>query len=436
MTWFPRLCLCAATLVLSFLAAAAQSMPDMPEHQEMHDMHGMHGMQATTFVEAIENHESSGTSVEPISTPTPMLMSMHHGWMLMLHGEAFVNVIQQSGPRGGDKVFSTNWIMPMAQREFGRGQLTLRTMLSLEPATVTERRYPELFQVGETAFGKGIVDGQHPHDLFMEIGALYDLKLGKDSLLSFYAAPIGDPAIGPTAYPHRTSASEDPMATLGHHLEDSTHVAADVVTAGFAYKKARIEASGFHGREPDENRWNIDQGAIDSYSARLTVAPAINWIGQVSAARIVSPEVLAPHDNQFRMTASIGYNRALSQGNWANTLLWGRTRTLGQPQPFNGYLAESTLKFVRLNYVWGRVENVDRSNELLETADATDAFLARVQAYTLGYARDFHLIERADTGLGAQFTVYGKPAQLTPLYGDHPFGAVVFLRIRLHGKGM
>jgi hypothetical protein len=66
-------------------------------------------------------------------------------------------------------------------------------------------------------------------------------------LLSFYFAPMGDPAMGPTAYPHRASASENPIAPLGHHLEDSTHVSDDVITAGFTYRRARIEASGFHG---------------------------------------------------------------------------------------------------------------------------------------------------------------------------------------------
>jgi hypothetical protein len=414
-------------LQLSF--AAAQTRPcDMP------GMSG--GMKASSFVEAVEDHSSSGTSVEPASTPVPMMMSAHDGWMLMLHGEASINDIQQSGPRGGDKLFSTNWIMPMAQRDLGSGKLTLRTMLSLEPATITEREFPELFQVGETAFGKAIVDGQHPHNLFMEIAAIYDWKLAKNALLSFYAAPVGDPAIGPTAYPHRTSASEDPLATLGHHLEDSTHVADDVVTAGLTYKRARLEASGFHGREPGENRWTIGYGAIDSYSGRLTIAPAANWIGQFSAARIVSPEVLSPNDNQLRMTASIGYNRPLERGNWASTLLWGRTRTLGLPQPFNGYLAESTLKFADKNYVWSRIENVDRSTELLEQPAATEEFLARVQAYSFGYARDFHVIDHADTGLGAQVTLYEKPSFLTPEYGAHPVGVVMFVRIRLRGKGM
>ena len=110
-----------------------------------------------------------------------MLMTVKAGWTLMFHGEAFLSDIQQSGPRGADKFFSTNWWMPMAQRKFGKGTLTIRTMLSFEPATVSDRRYPELFQQGETAFGLPIVDGQHPHDFFMELAALYDYKVWRST---------------------------------------------------------------------------------------------------------------------------------------------------------------------------------------------------------------------------------------------------------------
>ena len=59
-----------------------------------------------------------------------------------------------------------------------------------------------------------------------------------------------------------------------------------------------------------------------------------------------------------------------------------------------------------------------------------------MQAYTVGYARDFHLTDHADTGLGAQLTLYEKPSFLAPIYGDHPAGVVMFLRVRLRGKGM
>ncbi|HKN61481.1 MAG TPA: hypothetical protein VJW93_09905, partial [Candidatus Acidoferrales bacterium] len=261
-----------------------------------------------SLIDQILDHSSAGTSGEPGSTPHAMLMTHVGDWTLMFHGSAFVNAIQQTGPRGGDKVFGTSWLMPMAQRSVGPGTLTVRGMFSLEPATITDRQYPELFQIGETAFGKPIVDGQHPHNFFMELAALYDVKLGEDTLLSFYAAPVGDPAMGPEAYPHRTSASEDPLASLGHHLQDSTHISDDVVTLGVTYKIARIEVSGFHGREPDENRWTISAGPIDSWSTRLTLNPAANWSGQYSIGRLHSPEQLFPAEDTLRMTASVMYD--------------------------------------------------------------------------------------------------------------------------------
>ncbi len=179
-------------------------MPRMT-HAAMAPMH------LRTFLKKIQYHATSGTSAEPNSTPMPMLMTRRGPWMLMFHANVFLTEEQQTSPHGGDKLFSTNWFMPMAQRRLGPGQLTVRAMFSLEPVTVTGRRYPLLFQQGETAFGLPIADGQHPHDFFMELAALYDLKLGQQSLLSFYAAPVGDPALGPTAYPHRASASENPV---------------------------------------------------------------------------------------------------------------------------------------------------------------------------------------------------------------------------------
>ena len=387
------------------------------------------------LITSILQHTDSGTSLEPASTPVPMLMTAAGKWRLMFHGEAFVNELQQSGPRGGDKFFSTNWFMPMAQRDLGPGQLTLRTMLSLEPATVSERRYPELFQQGETAYGRPIVDGQHPHDLFMELAAFYDLKLSEHALLSFYGAPVGDPAMGPAAYPHRASAAENPMAPLGHHLEDSTHIADDVVTVGLSYRRVRFEASGFHGREPDEDRWDLDAGRIDSWSTRVTFAPAQNWSMQYSLAHLTSPEAVHPGEDVRRMTASVMYNRPLARGNWSTTLLWGRNSDLNGNGVFNGYLAESTVHFLERNNFWGRVENVDRTSDLLlggapEPPNAPERFLGRVQAYTAGYDREFPWVPHVSTALGGQVTFYGKPAFLNSIYGEHPVGILLFVRFR------
>ncbi|MCU1272274.1 MAG: hypothetical protein JWN74_3568 [Acidobacteriaceae bacterium] len=433
------LCVFLVVAMVCLLRAQDSTAADSTAPMDMPDMEGMASekmnMHPSSLVNILEQHTTSGTDAEPDSTPTEMLMVRKRKWTLMFHGEVFLNEIQQTGPRGADKFFSTNWFMPMAQRKPGRGTLTLRTMLSLEPATVSSERYPELFQQGETAYGKPIVDGQHPHDFFMELAAIYDYKVAKNTMLSFYAAPVGDPAMGPPAYPHRDSASEDPLAPLGHHLQDSTHIANDVVTIGFTHKIFRLEASGFHGREPDEDRWDIDSGKIDSWSTRVTVNPAQNWSFQYSIGDLASPEALFPREDIRRITVSLIYNRPLHNGNWNSMALWGRNQSLQDGNVGNSYLLESTLRFLSKNNIWTRIENVDRTNELLLgekvlPPNFTERFFTRVKAYTAGYDHEFAHVPHLSTALGAQLTWYGVPQVLQPVYGSRPFGVVVFLRLR------
>lgn len=265
---------------------------------------------------------------------------------------------------------------------------------------------------------------------------MYDWKAGENTLLSIYAAPHGDPDMGPLAYPHRASASEDPIAPLGHHLQDSTHIAADVITTGFTYKNIRFEASGFHGREPDEYRWDLDSGAIDSWSTRVSVNPGQNWSAQYSIADLHSPESSVPQDDVRRMTVSLMYNRPMPHGNWASMILWGRNQSLTDGNVGNSYLLESTLQFAKKNYTWARVEDVDRTNELLDGGFRPPGFqeryFARVQAYTVGYDREIAKVSHLSTAIGAQIMFYGVPQVLVPAYGQHPFGAVFFLRVRSH----
>ncbi len=409
--------------------------PSMPGMAQEETDHRHMDMKSYSFISSLLQHATSGSDAEPNSTPFQMFMTTWGSWTLMFHGEGFLSEVQQSGPRGRDKLFSTNWWMPMAQRKFGKGTLTLRTMVSFEPATVSDRRYPELFQEGETAFGRPIVDGQHPHDFLMELAAMYDYKISEHTLVSVYAAPMGDPAMGPVAYPHRASASEDPIAPLGHHFQDSTHIAADVITLGITHRGLRVEASGFHGREPDELRWNINSGRIDSWSARVTANPGQNWSLQYSIAQLHSPEELAPSEDIRRMTASIQYNRPLPRGNWASLLLWGRNQDVAGGNVGNSYLLESTVRFLDRNYAWTRIENVDRTNALLLDSGAeppgfSERYFTRVQAYTAGYEREVGHIPHLSTALGGQLTWHGVPDALQPSYGRHPVGGILFLRLR------
>lgn len=410
-------------------AAAASALigqQDMSQMSGMANMPGMSGKSDTKMPMF-----ASGTSMNPASSPEPMIHLMAGSWMFMLHGEAFAADVQQSGPRGGDKFLSTNWFMAEASHPLAGGTFAVRSMLSLEPATVTDRRYPELFQTGETAFGSPIVDGQHPHNLFMELALRYTRPISEASSFTFYVAPVGDPALGPVAFPHRASASELPQAPLGHHLEDSTHISDEVVTGAIRYRAFGLEASGFHGAEPGENRWIIQTGGIDSYSARLTFAPGPNWEAQVSAGRLTRPEALEPGD-QTRVTASLSYNRPYAHGNWASTLLWGRVHKTADAANLNGYLAETVARFREANYVTGRIE-LDDKDELFREGQPLFGQVFRVAAYTAGYTRDIPLLPHITTGLGANFTTYTMPDALRMYYGQRPVAVWIFLRFRVKG---
>ena len=380
---------------------------------------------------------ASGTSVNPPSWPMPMLMTHFRHWNTMFMGTAFLVDTQQSGPRGGDKLYSPNWFMSSAEHRIGdRGAFQVDLMLSLDPATVTARRYPLLFQTGETAYGKPIIDAQHPHDFIMSLGFRYAQQLAEDTTFEAYFAPVGDPALGPVAFPHRASAMELPQATISHHWQDSTHVANEVVTVGVTHKKVKIEASGFYGSEPDENRWDIDSGAINSWAARLWFFPTKNWAIQVSTGRITHPEALEPGD-VVRTTASVEYTKPMSGGTWSSTLAWGRNHSTAAQRDLNSYLVESILPVRRKNFLTGRIELVDK-DELFAGQPETEAFLDRVYGSTfrvgtctIGYTRDIDLFRYVETAIGANFSAYSLPTVIKPYYGDHPAGGAIFIRFRL-----
>lgn len=422
---------------------AAQSPPPPPQNS-MPGM-SMPGPEMSGQMQGMNDagmylmERTSGTGANPASAPMKMLSFQKDGWALMFHGEGFITDVQQTGPRGADKFFSTNWFMGMAEHKLGRGAISIRAMLSLEPATITGRYYPELFQTGETAFGKPIVDGQHPHNFFMELSVAYARPLYGKTTFELYFAPVGDPALGPVAFPHRDSAAELPQAPLGHHLQDSTHIADEVITVALHSPHWGVETSGFHGAEPGENRWIIQTGEPDSWSARLSWMPTPNWSAQVSAGRLHKPEALEPGD-QLRTTASATYDKPFTRGDWATSAIWGRDHKTVTERNLNSYLLESVTRFREVNYVTGRAELVDRdelfvNQPLIEQQlAATVGTVFRIGAFTAGYTRDVHILPHVLTGIGGNFSLYKTPAAIQPYYGQHPAAFYVFLRFRLQGN--
>lgn len=377
----------------------------------------------------------SGTSWIPDAVTLPSRHFTAGSWSLMLHGFAFGQYIRQGGPRGDDQLGSLNWGMLMASRTVAGGRLQLRTMLSLDPGTVTARGYPLLLQTGETYGGEPLHDRQHPHDFWMELGVLYERQVSDRLGLALYAAPSGEPALGPVAFMHRPSAMDDPVAPLGHHWQDATHTSFGVVTLGVFGYRWKLEGSLFNGREPDEHRWNFDSIRLDSFGARLTLNPSDRWSLSTAYGFLKSPEAHDPGESAHRITASAMYGAPLGhEGQLAVTAVYGVNRMSGHLEPAewsHTFLAEAEAVFDRRHTLFGRLEWVRKTAEdlVIPGADVPQHF--HLGSLSVGGVRELGSGLGMTLGLGLRGTLNVLPTSLVPYYGSRtPLGGMVFLRVR------
>ncbi len=422
---------------LSFAALAfgmAVSPPafasDMPGMADMPGMNmpapgTMPAMAATGVLGAYPmSRDASGSSWQPDAVPHRGIHLMAGDWMIMAHASLAAVLDSQSGPRGDSQGFAQGWGMVMARRDFAGGDtVNLRAMLSLDPF-MGRRGYPSLLASGETADGvTPLLDRQHPHDLLMELSASYAHRLADDSAVFVYFGYPGEPALGPTAFMHRVSAADNPLAPIAHHWLDSTHIAFGVATAGFVQGAFKLEVSQFTGREPDQFRFDVEPARFDSTALRLSWNPSANWSLQASWGFIKSPEQLAPAVNETRTTASATYVMPLDGGgSLAATLAFGRKQLTGGVAE-NGFLAEATYKPADAWTIFARAESVE-SDELFAAATPRT-----VGELTLGAIHDWRVAEHLKLGLGGLYTFDFVPAAATPLYGGGPHGAALFVRL-------
>ena len=386
----------------------------------------MAGVAALVAVPASAQHEMHGGmhEMEHEAQETP--------WGWSVSGVARLVYNQQGGPAGDEVVESTNWNMIGVHRKFESGTLSLMMMNSLEPATLPEEGSPQLFQTGETFHGHPLINRQHAHDFFMNLSAMFRAEIERGSAWVI-VAPVGEPALGPTTFMHRPSSGENPCAPLGHHWEDATHITSNVVTLGGEWRPVKLEISAFHGEEPDEDRWDIDGGAIDSGSGRARVQLSPNWSAQASygflndhAAHVHS----GSSDEQGKMdvkrtTASLEYGAAGNRP-LAAMFLWGRNDH-GIHGDSDALLAEVAWNGSPRDHLFGRAEYVEK-----------DEFsLGDVKAFTAGYLRDVVMWGGIDVGAGADLTFYGYDDDLEPIYGSNPISTHLYLRVRWDfGNGM
>lgn len=370
---------------------------------------------------------ASGTSWQPDTTAMRGVHLYKAGWMVMLHGAGSFGFDWQNGPRGGRAWLSTNWVMGMAQHELWSGTFTLRGMFSLEPATVPAAGYPQLLQTGEFYNGVHLHDHQHPHNFFMELAADYRHPLSDWLGVEVYGGPVAEPALGPVAFMHRASAADDPFPPLGHHWQDSTHVTFGVATVGLYTKDLKLEGSWFNGREPDQNRWDIELRPFDSYSIRLSAVPEEHVALQVSYGYLASPE---PPQYQgvvlgvSRATASI----QLSLPHLEATLIWGRNLEI---TPLDSFLLEARYDPDGSNVPFFRLERVDKSAHDLAVPDTPSYQAYTVHEAVLGFAHHFPTLGPLEPALGVRGSLAIVPAELSGLYGGRVQpGVYVYLLVQ------
>ncbi len=376
----------------------------------------------------------SGTAILPTATPMRMWTFPLGDWLGMLHGDLVLGYNAQGGPRGATAWAAENWEMAMASRALGPGVLDLKAMTSLEPLTLPAGGTPQLFQTGETYQLNPLIDRQHPHDLLMEVSGRYTWNLDTHKALFLYGGLAGEPALGPVAYLHRPSSADNHGVPLGHHLQDSTHVAFGVATVGARFDALQVEASLFNGREPDEFRYNLDLGPLDSWSGRVSLAPTPNWTMQASYGHLKNPELLHPGDVD-RITASAMYVTQTPLGLWASHLVCGVNveRHADQLVPLMGLGLESQWDLFGANHVYGRLEWVDKDG--LPPDPPLNHVIHRIGALTLGFVRDLGISQVVDLGLGGEVTAIAPDAIEAQLYGPLPISGRVYLRLRppVHG---
>ena len=206
------------------------------DHAQMgHDMVGMEDEGIAADRKIKQPSDGSGTSRLPGNEGAMhgLHLNVADDWMVMANGYASGVYTNQSGP---DKTYVQLMAMLTAERQFDGGRLQIKSMLSLEPL-MSNRGYPNLFATGETAGGEPLVGRQHPHDLFMELAARVDFDIADNAQLFLYGGPVGEPALGPSAFMHRGSAKLNPEAPITHHWFDSSHVTYGGATAGLASRQ-------------------------------------------------------------------------------------------------------------------------------------------------------------------------------------------------------
>ena len=308
-----------------------------------------------------------------------------------IDGAIFGTYVTEAGPANPqNQVFSTNWLAIGGERDFSsRGALFARGRFSLEPLTIPRQGYPQLFQVAG-----GLVDHMRAHDLVEE--AAFGVEWRP---IQLYLAPVGEPPLGAEPYAQRRSSIDFAEAPFAYDVQESFHIGTRVAAIAATSKIASIEYGVFHASNTTGRHTTIDDGNIDSWSARLTIAPQSRVSLQASTGR------LTPSHRKID-SASVSYN---------GTMLFSSAIYTKNGND-KSYGLELELELGR-GTVLGRSEYIrDRTHT------------------TVGYIFDILRTKSQRAGIGVNVDYHSDTRALSDVYGHKPQTVYLFARWRTDKK--
>lgn len=319
-------------------------------------------------------------------------------WTPFFEGAAFLTHASQAGPKTSEnKFFSTNWFSGGVERRFGDFNIVAGGRVSLEPLTIPREGYPQLLQ-----YAPPLVDHMRAQDLVQEAAIGVQWRAAR-----LYLAPVGEPPLGPEPYAQRVTSIDFAEAPFAYDVQESFHVATRVLGAGFTTNAVALDGAVFHRSLSTGRHTSIDDGSIDSWSARLTFAPQGKVSAQLSAGKLGDDDVDVA-------SGSITYNGS----HVSASALWTKQGDL------HAYGIETSMRPGR-STVLARAEWVDRP------AGVFTANTRRMAHVTLGYIIDFMRTAEQRAGVGINIDYHSSTKSLLRDYGHKPQGVYAFVRYRI-----
>jgi len=320
--------------------------------------------------------------------------SAQQQWHSFFDGAAFGTYVTETGPTKPEtRAFSTNWFIVGTERPIGGGAIFGRARLTFEPFTIPTQGYPQLLQSISPSSGGPLTDHMRAHDLVEEAAVGFEWRP-----VQIYLAPVGEPPLGAEPFAQRSSSLDFAEAPFAYDVQESFHVATRVAAAALTSHFADVEYGVFHASNTTGRHTTIDDGNIDSWSARLTIAPDSKLSAQVSTGRLTDAKRKVD-------SASITYRGPVL----ATSAIWTKR------DDRKAYGFEATIRYFRSN-VMGRVETIDRRTHTT-VGYIFDVFRARTQRAGIGIDIDYHSNTRA----------------IERIYGHKPQTIYTFVRWRTEG---